>query len=158
MRIVLLCTLVLILSLPTAILAADTARGSLSVDQGSGLVTIRGKGALIGRLARGQLLLVDLSPLDAWIPRVNGVQRARFAGARQREVNFYVPGGRYRVVIRGEGISISARGTGAATLAGEPDATGGTGTFWVGEGELAALPLEPATVTFGADRVVEPTP
>ena len=56
----------------------------------------------------------DLTPLDQWSPRVNGVPRGKTVWLRGKDVNFYVPGGKYRLTVRGEGFSISARGQGSA--------------------------------------------
>ena len=67
---------------------------------------------------------------------------------RGKDVNFYVPGGRYRITVRGEGFSISARGQGSATLAGSPDPTGATGTFAVGDAAASPIPSA-AQVSFG---------
>ena len=56
---------------------------------------LKGKGIVIGRLERGEVEIVDLSPLDQWSPRVNGVPRGRTVWTRGKNINFYVPGGRY---------------------------------------------------------------
>jgi hypothetical protein len=69
---------------------------------------------------------------------------------RGKDVNFYVPGGRYRIVVRGEGFSISARGQGSAVLDGSPDVNGSTGTFAVGDVEPAPVPTGSEKVTFGS--------
>ncbi len=81
-----------------------------------GTVVLKGKGIVIGRLERGEVEIVDLSPLDQWSPRVNGVPRGRTVWTRGKNINFYVPGGRYLITVRGEGFSVSARGQGTATL------------------------------------------
>ena len=103
--------------------------GSLSVEDARGTVVLKGKGIVIGRLERGEVEIVDLSPLDQWSPRVNGVPRGRTVWTRGKNINFYVPGGRYLITVRGEGFSVSARGQGTATLTGRPDAAGATGTY-----------------------------
>jgi hypothetical protein len=82
---------------------------------------------------------------------VNGVPRGRLFTIRGRDISFYVPGGRYRVSIRGEGINVSARGAGVAVLDGQPDATGSTGAYAVGDDPPQPLPSEPTRVPFGAD-------
>ena len=51
--------------------------GSLSVEDARGTVVLKGKGIVIGRLERGEVEIVDLTPLDQWSPRVNGVPRGR---------------------------------------------------------------------------------
>ena len=147
MRLALLSVLVLVLAVPAG-WAAATPAGTLSVENGRGTVVLSGKGIVIGRLDKGDLKIVDLSPLDQWSPRVNGVPRGKTVWLRGKDVNFYVPGGRYRITVRGEGFSISARGQGSATLAGSPDPTGATGTFAVGDAAASPIPSA-AQVSFG---------
>ena len=146
MRLALALLAVLALAVPVARAAAPTAE-TLSIEDARGTVTIRGNGIVIGRLERGEIQVVDLTPLDQWSPRVNGVPRGKTVWTRGKDVNFYVPGGRYRIVVRGEGFSISARGQGSAVLDGNPDLNGATGTYAVGD-------LEPVPVPVGAEKVV----
>lgn len=155
MRLVLVSLAVLAISAPLGWAAARPA-GSLSIEGGRGTVTLRGKGIVIGRLERGEVQIVDLSPLDQWSPRLNGVPRGRTVWTRAKDVNFYVPGGRYKITVRGEGFSISARGQGTATLDGTADLTGATGSYAVGDGDPAPLPEEPVTVQYGAPLLVKP--
>ncbi len=158
MRLLVVGLLALALVVPAALVAGPVNRGSFSIEQGSGTMTIRGRGVLLGRLERGQIVVTDLSPRDQWTPRVNGVTRIRTQLLRAREVTFYVPGGRYRIVLRGEGISVSARGVGDAVLAGEPNGiTGETGTYWVGDDEPKPVPDTPTSVLFG-DRTPAANP
>ena len=154
MRLVLASLAALAFAVPLGVAAARPA-GSLSVEDGRGVVTLRGKGIVIGRLERGELQIVDLSPLDQWSPRVNGVPRGRTVGMRGKDVNFYVPGGRYRITVTGTGFSISARGQGTATLDGSADPVGATGTYAVGDAEPLPLPEELATIYYGAPLVVK---
>ena len=139
MRLALLIGMLLALAVPAAF-AATAPAGSLSIEDGRGAAVLRGKGIVIGRLDRGEVQIVDLSPLDQWSPRVNGVPRGKTVWTRGKDINFYVPGGRYRVTVRGDGFSISARGQGQALLDGDPDAAGGTGTFAVGDAAPTPLP------------------
>ena len=133
--------------------AAPSPPGSLSIEDGRGTVVIKGKGIVIGRLDKGEVQIVDLSPLDQWSPRVNGVPRGKTVWLRGKDVNFYVPGGRYRITVRGDGFSVSARGQGSATLTGRPDTTGGTGTYAVGDDPPAPLPGTTEVVDFGPPLV-----
>ncbi len=148
---------VLALALP-ALASAERTRGSLAIVDGRGTIVVKGRGALLGRIDRGSLQITDLSPNDQWSPRVNGVPRGRLFTIRGREINFYVPGGRYRVSIRGEGVNISARGAGVAVLDGQPDLAGSTGTYAVGDGPAQPLPSEPIRVAFGTEPDVSPQP
>ncbi len=161
MRYVAISALVLLLAVPVAASGAVGAfrapSGSLSIENGSGTIEIRGQGALIGRLDRGSLRVIDLTSRDRWSPRVNGVPRGRVVGTRGQDVGFYIPGGRYRVIVKGEGISISARGVGIAILDGEPDDAGLTGEYAVGDDELLPIPDEELRVAFGGDTIEAPS-
>jgi len=144
-----LVPLVVVLVAVPAAWATARIPGTLSIEDGRGVITVRGTGTLVGRLDKGELLIVDLSPTDQWSARINGVPRARVVGTRGKDVNFYIPGGRYRIVIRGEGISVSARGHGYAVLDGRPLPTGDAGVYFVGDQEPDSLPEDATRVTFG---------
>jgi hypothetical protein len=156
MRIALLFVTMLALAVPAGWSATPPA-GSLSIEDGRGVVVIKGKGIVIGRLEHGEVQIVDLSPLDQWSPRINGVPRGRTVWTRGKEINFYVPGGRYRITVRGDGFSISARGQGLATLDGQADAAGSTGTYAVGDSVPVPLPTEEQRVEFGTQSAT-PSP
>ena len=89
MRAVLLSALVLALAVPVG-WAAPSPAGTLSIENGRGTVVLTGKGIVIGRLDKGDVKIVDLSPLDQWSPRVNGVPRGKTVWLRGKNVNFYV--------------------------------------------------------------------
>lgn len=129
--------------------AAGAPGGSILVEGGRGTVQIKGKGALVGRIVRGSLQIVDLTPADQWSPRVNGIPRGEVVWLRGSNITFYVPGGAYRVVARGAGISISARGTGQATIDGDPDGTGDAGVYAIGDHSPQPLPAEQLRLPFG---------
>jgi hypothetical protein len=148
MRIALLVVCLLALAVPAGWSATPPA-GSLSIEDGRGVVVIKGKGIVIGRLERGEVQIVDLSPLDQWSPRINGVPRGKTVWTRGKEINFYIPGGRYRITVRGDGFSISARGQGNATLDGQADAAGATGSYAVGDSAPTPLPTDEQRVDFG---------
>jgi len=149
MRLALILTCVAALAVPAAWSAARPT-GSLSIEDGRGTVVLKGRGIVIGRLERGSVEIVDLTPLDQWSPRVNGVPRGRTVWTRGKDINFYVPGGRYKITVEGEGFSISARGQGLATLDGAPDAAGSTGTFAIGDSQVVSLPVTAEHVQYGA--------
>jgi hypothetical protein len=148
MRLALFIAMLLALAVPAGF-AAIAPAGSLSIEDGRGSSVLKGRGIVIGKLERGEVQIVDLSPLDQWSPRVNGVPRGKTVWTRGKDINFYVPGGRYRVTVRGEGFSISARGQGIATLDGEPDAVGATGTYAIGDGEPTPVPELTENVEYG---------
>ena len=155
MRLALLIAL-LVAFAASAAFAGLAPAGSLSIEDGRGSAVIKGKGIVIGRLERGEVQIVDLTPLDQWSPRVNGVPRGKTVWTRGKDINFYVPGGRYRVTVRGEGFSVSARGQGLATLDAVADAAGATGTYAIGDSPQSPLPEELQRLEFGPS-VVAPT-
>jgi hypothetical protein len=157
MRLAVLSAFVLALAASSGV-AGTRAAGTLSVEDARGTVTLRGTGTTVGRMERGELVIFDLSPLDQWSPRVNGVPRGRVVSMRGKDVNFYVPGGRYRVVLRGEGISLSARGRGLVGFRPKPDATGSAGSYAVGDDPSAAVSEADAKMISFGSREPDPDP
>ena len=131
MRRSLVLVALLALVLPLAGYAAARAgEGTLTVKDGRGKVSVQGKGVLLGRLDRGSIEVVDLSPDDAFDPivfgddapvRLVGENGLRYAG---RNMRFRVIGGKYGIVIRGSGIDLSVVANGTSTLEGESDQPG----------------------------------
>lgn len=153
MRPAALPTLVLglaVLASAGATASAAGPAGSILVERARGAVQIKGSGALVGRIVRGSLQIVDLTPADQWSPRVNGVPRGQIVWLKGSNITFYVPGGGYRLVARGDGISISARGSGHLTVDGDPDATGDAGVYAVGDHAPQPLPAEQLRLPFGS--------
>jgi hypothetical protein len=144
---VLLCALAAA-AVPAAF-ASERVAGTLSIESGVGVVTVRGQGTLVGRMERGEVIVNDLTPGDQWSPRINGVPRGRLAVLRGRDVTFYVPGGRYRIALRGETISLSARGIGVALLRARENARFDTGTYATGDDAPSPFPTELTRVAFG---------
>jgi hypothetical protein len=169
MRLAALMTLALGLSATVAagaVLAPHSTRtsavkaatgGSLSVEEGRGMVQVTGKGVLVGRMDKGSLEIVDLSATDQWSPRVYGIPRGKTVTLRGKNVSFYVPGGRYKLTARGTGISISARGTGTVVLDGDPDPVGDTGTYALGDAAPGPVPAETTKLPFGPAEVTPPS-
>lgn len=149
MRLAALILFVLAVTAATGTAARQAPGGSLLIDEGRGTVQVSGKGVLVGRVGKGSLKIVDLTPTDQWSPYVNGVPRGKVVWLRGHNISFRVSAGRYRLVATGEGISISARGTGTAVLDGDPDKVGSTGTYRVGDSTSEPLPSEATTTSFG---------
>jgi hypothetical protein len=128
--------------------AADPVPGSLSVDQGRGVVTLDLRGVVLGRLGSGTLRVTDVTPRDPFGEFVTGrnpILEERIAPRtvlyRGQGLRFRMLGGRYRVRVVGTGIDVSAVGRGVVSLDGERKADEATGLY---------------SVT-GADCEVEPT-
>jgi hypothetical protein len=149
MRRAVLIVLTLALAACPAVAATSAPGGSLLVEGGVGTVQIKGKGVLVGRIDKGSLQITDATPADKWSPRVNGVPRGKTVWIRGSRISFYIPGGSYKIVAHGEGISVSARGTGQAVLTGDPAAVAGAGVYAVGDDPEQSVPLEPLRVAFG---------
>jgi hypothetical protein len=160
MRLAALILLAFGLSASTAAGFAGGGGSSLLIEDGRGLVVVKGKGVLIGHIDKGSLEITDLTPNDQWSPFVNGVPRGKvvWIRANKASINFRVPGGRYRIVARGEGISISARGTGQSTIDPEPDAVGEAGRYAVGDDALQELPPDQLRLSFGAPDTTPSAP
>jgi len=105
--------------------AAPPKAGQLSVEQGKGQVIVELKGNLLGRLTSGTVRIVDLTPKDRFVPLVGGrrltVTRlgARTTQYKGRDLRYRMLGGRWKIVVKGNGIAISAVGRGAVTLDGD---------------------------------------
>lgn len=121
----------LVMVAPAAVLAASKPpAGALSIEGGRGVIVVRANGGLLGRVAHGSVELVDLSPGDGWRPTLNGSAKSRRVSAKGTNLSFRILGGDYRLVVRGDGISVSARGSGVVTLLGTPSVLSGeTGIF-----------------------------
>lgn len=135
MRAPLLVLLVFLLAVPAsaAAVAVSTTDGELSVNSGRGKVTVDARGGVIGRFTDGRVSILDLSPEDAFIPIVFGdelppVELANGAVVyRGTNVRFRLVGGRYRIVVNGVGIDLSAVGNGLVWL--ESDGSRFPGTY-----------------------------
>jgi hypothetical protein len=137
--------------------AAPTST-SLSIEGGRGLVQITGKGVLVGRMGKGSLEITDVSATDQWSPRVNGIPRGKMVTLRGKNVSFYIPGGKYKLVAHGTDISISARGSGSLTLDGDPDTVGDTGMYAIGDDLPIPLPPGTTKTTFGPEPSTPSSP
>jgi hypothetical protein len=129
--------------------AALVARGGderLSINDGRGFVWIEARGALIGRLDKGQIVVTDLTPLDANDPIVYGCEEELFRGpanvCRGEDIRYRLVGGKWRVAIRGAGIDLSAAARGRVLLDGDGLRTGVYSTSGV-DCRIAAEDCEP---------------
>jgi len=114
--------------------ATRTGEGTLSVDSGRGKVTVLAKGAILGRIANGSVVVYDLTPNDAFEPYVSGDEYVKLVGEigiqyGGRNLRFRLIGGSYRVVVKGAGIDLSVVANGVAILEGDAGAPGGPGVY-----------------------------
>ena len=118
-----------VLGLALALPAGAAARlrgptdGTLSVKDARGVVTIQGRGGVIGSFNKGSVLINDPVDGDGTGPIVTGdewsnekTDTATVWGGRG--VRFRIIGGSFRVVVRGRGINLSFVGKGNVILNG----------------------------------------
>jgi hypothetical protein len=119
------CALTVAAALVGGARAADPENGVLSVERGKGVVVLELRGSILGRLGNGALSVTDLTPRDRYTATVVarkmkevrvGLRTTRYRG---QGVRFRMLGGGYRIVVRGNGIALSAVGKGSVTLDGE---------------------------------------
>jgi hypothetical protein len=121
---VLACSLAVAAALTVSAGAADPPTGVLSIDEGRGVVTLDVRGVVLGRLGTGSLRVTDHTPRDPFTEIVRGKYLEERVGPRTvvyrgQNLRFRMVGGRYRIVIRGSGIAVSANARGVVTLDGE---------------------------------------
>jgi hypothetical protein len=118
-----------VLGLALALPAGAAARlrgptdGTLSVKDARGVVTIQGRGGVIGSFNKGSVLINDPVDGDGTGPIVTGDEWSNektdtatvWGGTR---VRFRIIGGSFRVVVRGRGINLSFVGKGNVILNG----------------------------------------
>jgi hypothetical protein len=118
---------------PAAALAtSQLGEGTLSVEDGRGRVSLEARGGVIGRIAAGTVTIYDLTPTDANDPVVFGDDRFKFVGETGIQyggvgVRFRISGGRWRIVVQGRGLDLSAVGKGAGTI--KSDGEAGPGVY-----------------------------
>jgi hypothetical protein len=109
---------------------AGVSTGEFELEGGSGVFVVRGNGGLLGRVVSGSVRVIDLSPNDRWHWSIDGVTvPGRRASATGSDLTLRILGGSYLLIVRGDGVSLSARGNGTATLEGIPGPDGATGVF-----------------------------
>jgi hypothetical protein len=116
-------------AVPAAALAANqVGEGTLSVEDGRGKVSLEIRGGVIGRIASGTVTIYDLTPEDVNDPIVFGDDRpVRFVGSTGIQyggvaLRFRISGGRWRIIVQGRGIDLSAVGKGAGSIRSDGEA------------------------------------
>jgi hypothetical protein len=120
----------------------------LSIEGVQGAIQIRGRGILNMRVAQGSVQIVDQSPSDQFSPRVGGIPRGKAYKTSGTDLSILILGGRYKIVVRGTGISVSARGDGTVVVLGEPDPNGAAGTIRIGD-TVRQIPTGESKASFG---------
>jgi hypothetical protein len=135
MRKLLIPLALVVLAVPLAATAAVGAgEGTLSVENARGKVTVQAKGAILGRISVGSVVVYDLTPNDAYEPFISGDDYVKLVGETGiqyggRNLRFRLIGGAYRIVVKGTGIDLSVVANGMAILEGDTNAPGGAGVY-----------------------------
>jgi hypothetical protein len=146
-RILLLATLLVAITVPLAAAATDTpGDGTLSVKQGRGVLMLKVKGTVIGRVKNGRVQIRDFRPFDPNDPKLTCRSRVRHSittgmwTCKGRNIGYRVANGRFNVTVRGSGIWISAVGRGQVTVDGAGDQGVNDGTMSLDAAPYESLP------------------
>jgi hypothetical protein len=144
-RLLTFAVLVVVLALPAGSAARTSGPndGSLSVKDGRGVITIQGRGAVIGSFAQGRVTISDPIDGDGTGPIVTGDEWSKdrndttttWGGTKVRFRNI---GGTFKVVVKGRGINLSFVGKGTVTVNGA--GTDADGTYATNGGEYSPIP------------------
>jgi hypothetical protein len=144
-RLLPVAVLALALALPAGVAArpSGSSDGTLSVKDGRGIVTIQGRGGVIGSFAKGSVLINDPVDGDGTGPIVTGdewsnekTDTATVWGGKG--VRFRIIGGTFRIVVRGRGINLSFVGRGSVILNGY--GTDDDGSYATNGGDYNLIP------------------
>jgi hypothetical protein len=146
------------LALPVSLAAATPADGTLSVKRGRGTVVLKLKGTVIGRFKKGRVQIWDFRPFDDNVPHITGCKPRRptlnLTVCTGRNVGFRVDERRYKVVVRGNGISISAVARGAVVVDGGGENGLPDGVMSIDDAAYQSLPDFATTFYLGTSRTV----
>ena len=139
----------------------DASDGTLVVRDGNGKIRINAVGGLIGRLDHGRVTLVDQLDGDGTPPIVNGCDTidrvidldsgGTMAICQGNKLRFRLVGGKFRVIVNGTGIDLSAVGHGTVTLNGRGDGLNiFDGRYSLNGEAFKSLPDDPQNLTLAA--------
>ena len=145
-RLLTFAVLVAALALPATSGARERGMndGTLSVRDGRGVITIQGRGGVIGSIVQGRVTITDPVDGDGTGPIVTGedfppVERDENTTTwRGNKVRFRIIGGAFKVVVRGRGINLSFVGKGNIILNGA--GTEDDGTYAVNGSDYSPIP------------------
>jgi hypothetical protein len=162
--------LIAVLAVPAAVgaRASASARAGLLVVRkavgdgginGHPVVTVVVRGFVRGRVSQdakveiyhppsvsGQGVLVTGRDVSTTSVRWHGLLGKRYSGTRFR---FRTAGGLYRVVVRGSGVFLVARGRGHVTLQGSSVFPRADGTYSIDRGAFRSMPTQPVERRIG---------
>jgi hypothetical protein len=143
-------------TVPVALSADTPSDGTLSVKRGRGVVVLKLKGTVIGRV-NGRVQVKDFRPFDSNAPTFTGCKLKRpslgVTVCQGRNVGYRVVDGRFNTSIRGSGISISAVGRGTVMVDGTGEQGLADGVMSVDDQPYESLPDAATTLTLGTPPV-----
>src|SRR5213592_1587051 len=144
-RLLTFAVLVFALALPAGVAARPSGPtdGTLSVKDARGIITIQGRGGVIGSFAKGSVTINDPVDGDGTGPIVTGDEWSKdrsdttttWGGTR---VRFRMIGGTFKIVVKGRGINLSFVGKGNVTVTGA--GTLDDGSYSVNGGDYSPIP------------------
>jgi hypothetical protein len=144
-RLLTFAVLALALALPAGAGARPTGSndGTLSVKDARGVMTIQGRGGVIGSFMKGSVLINDPVDGDGTGPIVTGDEWSKektdtatqWGGTR---VRFRIIGGYFKIVVRGRGINLSFVGKGNVIINGA--GTDNDGSYATNGGDYNLIP------------------
>ena len=145
-RLLTFAVLALALALPAAVAArpSGSSDGTLSVKDARGIITIQGRGGVIGTFGQGRVTISDPIDGDGTGPIVSGddlppIERNDTTTTwRGNKVRFRIIGGTFKVVVRGRGINLSFVGKGNIIVNGF--GTDDDGSYAVNGGDYNLIP------------------
>ena len=143
--VLLLAALAAMMTVPAALSSDTPGDGTLSVKRGRGMVAIKFRGTVIGRLANGNVRIRDFHPLDGNDPQFLGCKKLRPVTftttlCQGKKISFRALDGRYNVTLRGSGIFLSVVGKGSVTIDGTGDLGLADGQMSWNNGPYESLP------------------
>jgi hypothetical protein len=145
-RLLTFAVLALALALPAAAAArpSGSSDGTLSVKDARGIITVQGRGGVIGTFGQGRVTISDPIDGDGTGPIVSGddlppIERNDTTTTwRGNKVRFRIIGGTFKVVVRGRGINLSFVGKGNIIVNGF--GTDDDGSYAVNGGDYNLIP------------------
>lgn len=144
-RLLTFAVLVAALALPASSAArpSSASDGTLSVKDARGIITIQGRGGVIGSLGKGSVLINDPVDGDGTGPIVTGDEWSKdktdtatiWGGTK---VRFRMIGGAFKIVVRGRGINLSFVGKANVIVNGA--GTDDDGSYAVNGGDYNLIP------------------
>jgi hypothetical protein len=148
-RLLTFAVLAFALALPVGAAARERGAndGTLSVKDGRGVITIQGRGGVIGSFGQGRVQISDPIDGDGTGPIVTGddlppIEKNDTTTIwRGNKVRFRIIGGAFRVVVRGRGINLSFVGKANVSISGA--GTEDDGSYSVNGSEYNPIPAFP---------------